>query len=179
MKSSKRTQVIKSVMPVERIERCILFIRGKKVILDSDIALLYGVPTGRLNEQVKRNIDRFPQDFMFQLTKAEDESLKSQFATSKSKRGGRRRSRPYAFTEQGVAMLSSVLKSKRAIQVNIEIMRAFVRLSQMIASNSELARKIEDLEQKYDSQFKIVFEAIRQLMLPPEPKHHPIGFRKE
>jgi hypothetical protein len=149
---------------------------GKKVMLDADLAVLYDVETKVLIQAVKRNLERFPEDFMFQLTQEEFAILRSQFVTS-SDRGGRRY-RPYAFTEQGVAMLSSVLRSGRAIQVNIEIMRAFIRLRQMLASHVELARKLDALEKKYDAQFKQVFEAIRQLMIPPEPKRRPIGFRK-
>ena len=158
----------RSLIPIERIERLILLIRGHKVMLDSDLAELYGVTTKRLNEQVRRNLSRFPEDFMFKLTESEAHPLRSQFATSKGGRGGRRYL-PYAFTEQGVAMLSSVLNSGRAIKVNIEIMRAFVRLRQIVASNKELAKRLDDLEKKYDHQFKIVFDAIRQLMAPPEP----------
>jgi len=128
-------------------------------------------------EAVKRNLDRFPADFMFQLTKEEFDALRPQSATSNVKPGrGGRRTAPYAFTEQGVAMLSSVLRSARAIQVNIEIMRAFVRLRQIVASHAELARKLEALEQKYDAQFKVVFDAIRRLMAPPAEKRRPIGF---
>jgi hypothetical protein len=156
----------------ERIERSILLIRGHKVLLDADLAALYGVTTKRLNEQVRRNRSRFPDDFMFELASEEAESLRSQFATSKRGRGGRRYA-PYVFTEQGVAMLSTVLNSERAIQVNIEIMRAFVRLRHM------LARKLADLEKKYDAQFKVVFDAIRQLMAPPDPKKRKIGFLVE
>ena len=168
----------------KRIESSILIIRGDKVILDSDLAVLYGVNVGRLNEAVKRNRDRFPADFMFQLSREEFDSLRSQIvtsnlrsqiATSSSDWGGRRHL-PYAFTEQGVAMISSVLRSKRAVQVNIEIMRTFVRLRQMLASNAQLARKLADLEKKYDAQFKVVFDAIRQLMTPPEPNKRKIGF---
>jgi len=164
--------------PNERIERSILFIRGHKVLLDADLAALYGVATKRLNEQVRRNLSRFPDDFMFQLTSDEAESLRSQFATSKRGRGGRRYA-PYVFTEQGVAMLSTALNSERAIRVNIEIMRAFVRLRQLLASNVELARKLAALERKYDAQFKVVFDAIRQLMTPPEPRKKKIGFLVE
>jgi len=131
---------------------------------------------GRLNEAVKRNEDRFPSDFMFQLTKQEFEHLKSQIAISSSKWGGRRHA-PYAFTEQGVAMLSSVLRSKRAIQVNIAIMRAFVQLREMIASNKGLARRLNELEKKYDGKFRVVFEAIRELMAEPAPKSRRIGFK--
>ena len=163
----------RSIIPGERIETRIYFIRGEKVMLDSDLAALYGVPTGRLNEAVKRNRDRFPDDFMFQLTGDEFDS-----AISKGRGGSRHR--PYAFTEQGVAMLSSVLRSRRAVQVNVEIMRTFVRLRQLLSSNAALARKLLDLEKKYDSQFKIVFDAIRQLMIPPESKRKkPIGYHTE
>ena len=159
----------------ERIERLVLLIRGHKVMLDSDLAELYGVTTKRLNEQVRRNLSRFPEDFMFQLTELETQLLRSQIATSKEGRGGRRYL-PYAFTEQGVAMLSSVLNSERAIKVNIEIMRAFVRLRRILASNADLARKLDALEKKYDAQFRVVFDAIRELMKPPESKKRPIGF---
>ena len=166
-----------ALIPVERIERAIFLIRGHKVMLDADLAELYGVSVGRLNEAVKRNRNRFPDDFMFQLTKHEFEDLKSQFAISSSGWGGRRHP-PYAFTEQGVAMLSSVLRSKRAIRVNIEIMRAFVRLRQILASHKELAHKLDELEKKYDAQFKVVFDAIRELMMPAElPPRRRIGFR--
>jgi hypothetical protein len=166
----------KSLVPVEKIEKAILLIRGQKVMLDADLAVLYDVETKVLIQAVKRNLERFPEDFMFQLTQEEFAILRSQFVTSSD--WGGRRYRPYAFTEQGVAMLSSVLRSGRAIQVNIEIMRAFIRLRQMLASHVELARKLDALEKKYDAQFKQVFEAIRQLMIPPEPKRRPIGFRK-
>jgi hypothetical protein len=166
----------KSLIPVERIEKAILLIRGQKVMLDADLADLYGVETKVLIQAVKRNLERFPGDFMFQLNQEEFAILRSQFVTSSN--WGGRRYRPYAFTEQGVAMLSSVLRSQRAIQVNIEIMRAFIRLRQMLASHVDLARKLEALEKKYDAQFRQVFEAIRRLMIPPEPKRRPIGFRK-
>ena len=144
-------------------------------MLDADLAELYGVSTKRLNEQVRRNLNRFPPDFMFQLNEEEIEILRSQFATSKTGRGGRRYF-PYAFTEQGVAMLSTVLSSEQAITVNIMIMRAFVKLREMVASNRDLARRLDGLEKKYDGQFKIVFEAIRQLMTPPESPKRKIGF---
>jgi len=166
---------LKPLIPIERIERAIFLIRGQKVMLDLDLAALYGVETKMLNRAVRRNIDRFPEDFMFQLTKEEFENLRCQFGTSRL--WGGRRYPPYVFTEQGVAMLSSVLNSKRAIKVNVEIMRAFVRLRQMLASNEELARKLDALEKKYDAQFKIVFDAIRELMEPPEAKpKRKIGF---
>jgi len=167
--------VNKSLIPADRIEKAILLIRKQKVMLDADLADLYGVQTKFLVRAVKRNIDRFPADFMFQLSKEEFDDLRFHFGTS-SDWGGRRYP-PYAFSEQGVAMLSSVLRSQRAVQVNIEIMRAFIRLRQMLASNAELARKLDELEKKYDAQFKEVFEAIRQLMIPPEPKRRPLGFQ--
>jgi len=166
----------KSLIPVDRIEKAILLIRGQKVMLDADLAELYDVETRVLVQAVKRNLERFPEDFMFQLSQEEFAILRSQIVTSSD--WGGRRYRPYAFTEQGVAMLSSVLRSQRAIQVNIEVMRAFIRLRQMLASHVELARKLDALEKRYDAQFKQVFEAIRQLMAPPEPKRRPIGFRK-
>ncbi len=159
----------------EIIERRILFIRGQKVMLDSHLAELYGVSTKRLNEQVRRNIKRFPLDFMFELTKEEYESLRSHFATSKSHRGGRRYL-PMVFTEQGVAMLSSVLKSEQAVFVNIEIMRAFVRLREILSTHKDLARKLEEMEKKYDQQFQVVFQALKQLMTPPESPKRRIGF---
>ena len=159
----------------EQVERNILLIRGHRVMLDTDLAKLYRVPTKAINQAVKRNTNRFPVDFMFQLTSEETTALRSQFVTSKN-RGGRQY-RPYAFTEQGVAMLSSVLHSERAIQVNIAIMRAFVQLREMIGSNKELARRLNELEKKYDSQFRVVFEAIRELMAEPESKVKRIGFK--
>jgi len=164
------------LVPRERIERTIRVFRGHNVMLDSDLAQLYGVTVGRLNEAIKRNEHRFPSDFMFQLTKLEFEHLKSQIAISSSKWGGRRHA-PYAFTEQGVAMLSSVLRSRRAIEANIAIMRTFVRLREMISSNKVLAQRLIDLEKRYDGQFRAVFEAIRELMDEPEPKSLRIGFK--
>jgi ORF6N domain len=167
-----------SLIPAKRIDNSIFFIRGEKVILDEDLAFLYGVLTKVSIQAVKRNKERFPPDFMFQLNKEEFASLRSQFVTSKLKNGrGGRRYPPYAFTEEGVAMLSSVLNSPRAIRVNVEIMRAFVRLRRILASHAELARKLEDLEKKYDSQFRVVFEAIRQLMAAPEKAPKKIGFQ--
>ncbi len=166
-----------SLILAERIEKAILLIRGQKVMLDADLAALYGVETRVLTQAVKRNLERFPSDFMFRLTNRELAILKSQSVIS-SQWGGRRYP-PYAFTEQGVAMLSSVLRSKRAVLVNIEIMRAFVRLRRMLASHAELARKVAALEKKYDEQFKVVFDALRQLMKPPERKPRRIGFRPE
>ncbi len=161
---------------VIRIEQKIYLIRGQRVMLDADLAGLYGVKTKILNKAVKRNLDRFPEDFMFQLNNQEVEHLRFQNGTSKIGRGGTRYL-PYAFTEQGVAMLSGVLTSPRAIKVNVEIMRAFVKLRQILASHVELARKLEALEKKYDSQFKVVFEAIRQLMAPKEAPNKRIGFQ--
>ncbi len=160
-------------VPTNGIERAILVLRGHKVLLDADLATLYAVPTKVLLQAVKRNPERFPSDFMFQMNKQEVAILKSQFVTSS---WGGRRSVPYAFTEQGVAMLSSVLNSPRAIAVNIEIMRAFVRLRLILASNKELSRRLDELEAKTDASFRQVFAAIRQLMAPPEPKKRPIGF---
>jgi len=163
------------LIPAVSIEKKIMLIRGMKVLLDSDLAALYGVTTFNLNKAVKRNLDRFPDDFMFQLDQQEVANLIFQNGISKAGHGGRRYS-PYAFTEQGVAMLSSVLRSPRAVKVNIEIMRAFVRIRQWLASNVELARRLAELEKKYDAQFKVVFDAIRELMRPPDPPHKRIGF---
>lgn len=166
------------MIPAERIEKSILLIRGHKVMLDSDLTALYGVSPKVLNQAVKRNTERFPKDFMLQLTWEEaDELSRSQFVILK--RGQNIKYRPYAFTEQGVAMLSSVLRSKRAVQVNIAIMRTFVRLRQLLASNAELARKLNAMERKYDRRFKVVFDAIRQLMAPPtaSEKKREIAFR--
>lgn len=160
-----------SPVPVEQIAQSIHYLRGEKVILSSYLASLYDVAPRVLVQAVKRNMERFPADFMFQLTRQEVDLLKSQTVISSSPEwGGARRATPYAFTEQGVAMLSSVLRSPRAVAVNIEIMRAFVRLRQMLASNVELARKLHALEKKYDIQFKAVFDAIRSLMAPSESK---------
>jgi hypothetical protein len=162
-------------LPDELIEQKIYLIRGHKVMLDTDLAALYKVTTGNLNLAVRRNPKRFPEDFMFQLSRKETESLILQNARSKG-RGGRR-TPPYAFTEQGVAMLASVLNSERAIEVNIAIMRAFVRLRAMIASQAGLARRLNELEKKYDEQFQEVFEAIRELMAPEDvPPSRRIGF---
>jgi hypothetical protein len=162
-------------VPTEVVERRIFVIRGQKVMLDSHLAELYEVPTYRLNEAVKRNRRRFPVDFMFQITRREAESLTSQTAMSKPGRGGRR-TLPYVFTEQGVAMLSTVLNSERAINVNIAIIRAFVRLRELIATHKDLAERIASIEKKYDHQFRIVFEVLEQLMAPPDPPKRPIGF---
>ena len=166
---------IRSFMPAEVIENKILMIRGHKVMLDADLAALYGVKTFNLNKAVKRNASRFPIDFMFQLTKEETNSLRFHIGISKPGRGGRRYP-PHVFTEQGVAMLSSVLKSERAAQVNVAVMRAFVRIRQILSSNKSLSRRLDELESKYDTQFKAVFDAIRELMSPPVKPRKCIGF---
>ena len=161
-------------MPPERVESGILLIRGLRVMISTHLAELYEVAPKVLVQAVKRNRERFPEDFMFQMTKEEYANLKSHFVTSSW--GGIRRARPYAFTEQGVAMLSSVLRSPRAVQVNIAIMRAFVKLRVMLASNRDLARRLDEMEAKYDAHFKVVFDAIRELMRPPEKPRRRIGF---
>ena len=167
---------MKSPALAVQVEQRIFRIRGQQVMLDAHLAGLYGVETKALNRAIKRNQERFPEDFMFQLTTDEENVLRCQTGTSKPRRGGRRYL-PYVFTEQGVAMLSSVLHSPRAVQVNIAIMRAFVRLREMLMSNADLARKLLALEDKYDAQFKIVFAAIRELMEGPPPPPKPrIGF---
>lgn len=158
------------------VERTIVLLRGERVMLDADLAALYGVETKMLTRAVRRNRARFPPDFMFQLTAEEDASLRIQFGSSKPGRGGRRYL-PFAFTEQGVAMLSSVLRSPRAVLVNVEIVRAFVRLRRLLATNADLARRLATLEKRYDSKFRLVFDAIRELMAPPKKKKRPIGFR--
>ena len=173
MKKSKT-----SLIPQETIEGKILLIRGKKVMLDRDLATLYGVQTKVLKQAVRRNTKRFPDDFMFELTTKEFENWRSQFVTSKSDKMGLRYN-PMAFTEQGVSMLSSVLNSERAIQVNIQIMRTFTKLREMILTHKELKQKIEAMERKYDYQFKIVFDAIKKLLEQPEKPKGRIGFRKE
>ena len=165
------------VFPSERIEKTILLLRGHKIILDRDLAAMYGVSTRDLNKAVSRNLDRFPDDFMLQLTRSEFNDLKFQFGTSS---WGGTRKLPRAFTEQGIAMLSSVLRSKRAIHVNIAIMRAFVKLREFAASHKTLATKLEQLERKvggHDGQIRSLFDAIRQLMEPPTPKSRRIGFK--
>jgi len=164
-----------SIIPAERIQQCIYLLRGQKVMLDKDLAAMYGVTTKRLNEQVQRNIDRFPLDFMFQLNDDETKVLRSQFATSKKGRGGRRYN-PYVFTEQGVAMLSSVLRSKRAVEVNIAIMRTFVQLRRILADNALLRRKIEAMERKYDEKFQLVFSVLQQMIEADQKPRTPFGF---
>lgn len=166
----------RAVVLVEKIERRVLRLRGHNVMLDADLAALYRVDVKVLNQAVKRNRHRFPGDFMFRLTDQEAKSLRSQIVTSKAGRGGRRTA-PYAFTEQGVAMLSSVVRSTRAISVNIEIMRAFVKLRRILDSHSQLAKRLDELEAKYDDQFSVVFQAIRELMAPPAAIRKSIGFQ--
>ena len=185
-----------ALIPQDAIEQKIYIVRGHRVMTDRDLAFLYGVSTKRLNEQIKRNIKRFPDDFMFQLRKEEFEYWKSQFATSNSefetkplrsqiatlKRGKHRKYLPYVFTEQGVAMLSSVLNSEKAIQVNVAIMRAFVKLRQILLANKELAYKLEQLErkiEKHDTEIHTIFEAIRQLMSPQVKPKRKIGFHPD
>jgi hypothetical protein len=162
--------------PVERIVGAIQAIRGERVLLDADLAMLYGVSTKRLNEQVRRNGRRFPRDFMFRLTAEEAHALRSQFATSKRGRGGRR-NRPFAFTEHGAIMLASVLNSSVAIDASIQVVRAFVRLRRILVSHAELAGRVAALERQYDARFKVVFDAIRGLMAPPAGSTRRIGFR--
>jgi hypothetical protein len=167
-----------AIIPAERIQQCIYFVRKQKVMLDSDLAKLYGVETKALVRAVKRNIERFPDDFMFQLTKQEyDGFLRCQIGASKPGSGGRRYL-PYAFTEQGVAMLSSVLASKRAVEVNIAIVRTFVKLREILADNALLRQKIESLERKYDEQFQQVFEVLRLMLKEEEEPKEPFGFRR-
>ncbi|KAA6463369.1 ORF6N domain-containing protein [Acidobacteria bacterium AB60] len=184
--SSLKSQIVTSSLHIaaEVVEQRILSLRGQKVMIDSDLAELYGVETKVLNQAVKRNSERFPPDFMFQLTPEEAEelreylgpsSLRSQIVTSKDPRGGRRYL-PLAFTEQGVAMLSSVLRSPRAVQVNIAIMRAFVKLRELLASHRDLAKRLDEMEGKYDGHFKVVFDAIRKLTVPAERPRRRIGF---
>ena len=171
-----------SLVPVEMIEKKIYLIRGHKVMLDSDLAELYGVATKVLLQAVKRNPNRFPEDFMFILKYQDVVALRSQIVTLKKGRGEHRKYLPYVFTEQGVAMLSSVLNSERAVQVNIAIMRAFVKLREMLSTNKELALKLAQLErkmEKHDEEIKLIFDAIRELMKPPETKTKKIGFRRE
>jgi len=167
---------MESLVSIELIEKRIFFIRGHKVMLDTDLAELYGVETFNLNKAVKRNIDRFPSDFMFQVTKDEMESLKFQFGISKTSGRGGRRYLPYVFTEQGVAMLSGILHSQRAVHVNIAIMRTFVKLRELLVNHKDLKKQIEAMEEKYDQQFQIVFEAIKQLLETDAKPRKKIGF---
>ena len=168
-----------SIITVEFIENKIYLIRNKKVILDSDLAELYGVSTKRLNEQVRRNTERFPEDFMFVLTKEESDLLRSQIATLKKGRGQHSKYLPYAFTEHGAIMAATILNSPRAVEMSIFVVRAFVKLREMLISHKDLKHKIEEMEKKYDSQFKIVFNAIKELMAPPEKPARKIGFKTE
>ena len=164
-------------VPDERIISRIFLIRGKKMMLDKDLAELYEVEAKALNQAVKRNIARFPEDFMFQLNKQENEVLRSQFVTLKNGRGQHRKYMPYVFTEQGVAMLSSVLRSERAIQVNIQIIRTFTQLRELLATHKDLREKIENIEKKYDKQLREIFEAIKHLLAEKTKPKNPIGFR--
>ena len=164
-----------AIVPIELIEKKIYLIRGHKVMLDTDLAILYGVTTKRLNEQVKRNHDRFPEDFMFQLNEKEKAEVVANCDHLRRLKFSPKL--PYAFTEHGAIMLSAVLNSPIAVQASIQVVRVLVRLRQMRASNTELSRKLDALEKKYDYQFKIVFDAIRQLMTPPEPEKRKIGFQ--
>ena len=166
----------RDLLPQEIVESKILLLRGKKVMLDRNLAMLYGVTTSNLNKAVNRNLERFPEDFMLQLTTDEFKNLKFHFGISS---WGGTRKLPYAFTENGVAMLSSVLNSERAITVNIQIMRTFTKLREMLATHKDLARKIEDMEKKYDYQFKAVFDAIKQLLEPPVKSKGKVGFLRE
>jgi ribosomal protein L23 len=168
---------MKELIPIDMIERKILLIRGEKVMLDADLAALYGVTTKRLNEQVKRNRERFPNDFMFQLT--EEEKAEVVANCDHLKRLKFSPTLPYAFTEHGAIMLASVLNSPIAVQTSVLVVRAFVKLREMLATHKDLAKKLEEIEKKYDAQFKVVFDAIRELMRPPETKRRKIGFRRE
>ena len=166
-----------SIIPQEQIEKAILVIRDHRVLLDSDLARIYGVSTKQLNQQVKRNLQRFPEDFMFQLTEIESESLKSQYATSNSY-GGRRTS-PYVFTEHGTVMLASILNSSVAVSASIQVVRAFIGLRKMLSLQADLSRKLDLLERRYDYQFKVVFDAIRELTLIPEQPRKRIGINQD
>ncbi len=180
--ASKKKTVGAAIVPIGKIERAILFVRGERVILDADLAKLYGVATRRLNEQVRRNIDRFPDDFVFPLNRDELDNLKSQFATSRLGWGGRRKT-PLAFTEHGAIMAATVLNSPRAVQVSVYVVRAFVQLRRVLGQNKELAAKLADLERKvgdHDQKIVAIIQAIRGLMAPPpRPPRKPIGFQSE
>lgn len=180
MSQDERNNMSKDLtsIAVEQIQSIILVIRGERVILDSELAKLYGVTTARLNQQVRRNAERFPSDFVFNITKEENESLMLQFATSKQGRGGARKL-PLVFTEHGAIMAANVLNSQRAVRASVEVVRAFIRLRRILASNTDLARKLNELERRYDRQFKVVFDAIRQLMTPPPKKRKQIGFTRK
>lgn len=176
MNKKKRT-LVTSLIPQETVESKILFLRGEKVMLDNDLALLYNVETKQLKRAVNRNLERFPDDFMFKLTREEYKVLRCQFGTLE--RGQHAKYLPYAFSEQGVAMLSSVLNSRRAVLVNIQIIRTFTRLRKLSISHEDLKRKVLAMEEKYDHQFKVVFDAIKQLLTPPEKPHRRIGFHAD
>jgi hypothetical protein len=180
MPRKKPSSVSTQLVPAESIERRIYQIRGHKVMLDNDLATLYGVSTKRLNEQVRRNLKRFPPDFMIRLTLDEAAEIirsRSQFATLK--RGQNIKYAPYAFTEHGAVMLASVLNSPTAIDASIQVVRVFIRLREMLATHKELAQKLEQLEKKYDAQFRVVFDAIRKLMEPPSVSRRRIGFHSD
>lgn len=170
-----KTPLQRSIIPTDLISQKIFFVRGTRVMLDADLARLYGVATKNLNKAVKRNASRFPSDFMFQLSSKDLQFLRFQTGTSNGGSGGRRYA-PYAFTEQGIAMLSSVLHSSRAVQVNVAIMRTFVRLREMLRTHEQLRRKIDAMEKRYDARFQTVFDAIRQMLETPIPSKKPIGF---
>ena len=175
------TKSTTALVPVERIQRLVLLIRGEKVIIDADLASLYGESTKRLNEQVKRNARRFPADFVFQLTKTEADSLRSQFATLKTGRGRHRKYLPYVFTEHGALMAASVLNTPRAVAVSVYVVRAFVKLREMLATQKKLAERFAELEKKlttHDRQIQTILAAIRQLMVPPVPPKRRIGFQE-
>lgn len=165
------------LIPITNVERLIYKVRNQRVMLDSDLATIYKVSTKRLNEQVRRNFERFPADFMFQLTHEEWDSLRSQIATLKENRGTHRKYKPFAFTEHGAVMLANILRSKTAVQASIHVVRAFIHLRELVISHEDLTRKIDDMEKKYDVQFKIVFDAIRQMMIRPEKESRKIGFQ--
>lgn len=179
LRRSRINKKMFSVVPIERIERRILLVRGRKVLLDADLASLYGVSTKRFNEQVRRNAARFPEDFMFQLSSKEWNSLRSQFATLKTGRGRHRKYLPLAFTEHGAIMAATVLNSHRATEVSVYVVRAFVRLRELLASNKELTRRLDQLENKLNSHDQVIgnlVSTIRRLMAPPQAKGRPIGF---
>lgn len=172
-----QTYLHMSIVPQEQIEKAILVIREQRVLLDSDLARVYGVSTKQLNQQVKRNLQRFPEDFMFQLTEIENESLRLHFSTSNSYGG--RRNCPFVFTEHGTVMLASILNSSVAVSASIQVVRAFISLRKMLSSQVELARKLDLLERKYDHQFKVVFDAIRELTLIPEQPRKRVGIKQD
>jgi hypothetical protein len=171
--STKMLNQNQQLIPTERIEGAILLLRGQKVMLDADLAAIYGVTTKRLNQQFKRNLERFPKDFAFQLTTEEFDNLRLQFATSS---WGGRRHPPYAFTEHGAVMLATVLNSTTAITTSVQVVRAFIKLREMLIANKDLGKRLDDLESKYDNQFAVVFDAIRKLMAPPKQKPREMGY---